>query len=513
MPIQDTVPETTLERWVSDDFNDAQALLNRQLAEIVRAMVRTLEVSNPYAPPAAAVRPHVASGLSIEQSGGSTIVVNPGVLMQQVSASPPDVPAPGTLDSSYRFGLLLAAEDVTDPWDGTSAWWTLGARVERETTLSEIRDIYNPTAVPPTFTPSAAAIDKRYESQPEFLWKKGTATAIPASLAAGYAPIGAVYRPVGGGNINDSNVIQLSMQLEDISHQTGSAGHPVRNDFRFRSEEGIGAVVSGFRFSLDAEIGGARCWAKTTAVMDLRDSTTMEAASAAALLVSNTWGYVYLAPVDGMMPSGVHPGMQHKGAVIVSRTPPDDFGRNTATLTAPDPINRTVVAGDAVCIAILRSQGASWQFCDIGSDGEGRVEIREFNNDAFPMNSGNAYGNTGSPWALSTIGPGGTEDVPYGVHLKCFVDPTAIDVTATALALETTFSLAPDSASATRYPRHLLSTRTGRTLRFELYPRDGALTPANMALTVTYAPRDAAMASAGTPGTNAYRAGLWGIRF
>jgi hypothetical protein len=513
--IQDGVPITTLERAVSTDIVNAQELGMRMSMELQRAAARHYETVAGGAP-AAPVRTHLASGLNIQQSGGTTITMNAGMLAQQISPSPPDVPAPEALDSSYRVGLQLQAADVTDPWDGTGSYWLLEARVERETTLSEVRDIYNPGTS--TFSPSAAAIDKRYEAQIETQWIKDPvsfATQLPVGTA-GWAPIGGCWRPAVFAAITDADVFNLSVQLEDLAGHTTDDGRAVRTDLRMYTNLGIDASSPNVIHCLAGVAQGLGLFAQTedAQVSDFRDATIMEAASAAALQTGGVWGYVYLAPLSNRMPSGLHPNIHHRGALIVSRTAPDYYGRNSAPITAPAPLVENVPTGGAVHVGCIQSDGvANWRYVDCSSVGEARCEKRAFENGAFPLNLGNLFVGPGGPTHdLRVNGTGGTEDVPYGVAHRCYLDLEKLDTTAVAVGIEIVFGYPGDGALATAMPRMIMATQATTGYVFELHPRSS-----NLTLTVTAYARSATLASiaidlANTQ-TNEYRAGIYGFRF
>lgn len=519
--IQDGIPEWTLERWVSEDFNDAQELGMRMTMELARANARHYQTTAGGSPPTAPLRSHLASGLNIEQTGGATITVNAGILAQQITSSPPLVPAPDTFDSSYRVGLNLSPLTAADPWDGTGSWWLLEAQVQRVTTLSEKRDIYNPAAVPPVFAPSAANLDKRYEAQVVTQWTKDPinfATLLPPNTA-GWAPLGAVWRPAVFAAITDADVSNLSVQLEDISRHTTDEGRAVRHNFRCYGDQGIGGAATGFTHCFEAEAGGVHLFAQSEDGLftTFRDANIEEVASAAALATAFVWGYIYLAPLQDRMPSGMYSGVHHRGAMIISRTPPDNYGRNSGAITAPAPFAENIGVGGAVHVGILRSNGAvTWHPEDVSSSGDARGQKREFLAGTFPLDqpAPNGYaGPGGGPHNLSVAGPGGTEDVPIGVHLKCYIESVVLDDPgALAEAIECVFSMPGDSLVAADYPRMLMSCHSLSAKVFELYPRTAALT-----LTVTPFGRDTLMAAialnAANCGANAYAAGLWGWRF
>jgi hypothetical protein len=522
MPIQDSVPVETLERTVETDFENFQDMANRSVAELAASLVRTLEIPTGGTAPTTTVRTHVASGLQID-AAGAAINVRPGFLIQNVAAAPPDVPTPGAFDSSYRFGLHLASAVQADPWDASTAFWLLQARVVRTTTLSEVRDIFD--AILQVFNPSAAPLNKRYESQVEFAWKKGTATNIPTP-DAGYAPIGWVYRPAGFAAITEANCGSLSIQLEDLAPRSFDESGVNRASFRYNSTNGIGRSSTTAYCDLAADVYGLKCRFKASAAVPYEplNSAYVPTADAAALAFAGTIGYVYIAPLPDAMPSKVHGapvGAKVRGMIVTSRTAPDSLGRNSGNITPPAPFsNYSIGAGTAAHVGIVRVDSApnSIEFVATSRTGHGRMEAREFNNNNFPLTQANGYtGPAGPGYNLAVLGPGGTEDVPYGVQLECFLEHTDLDVAAVAKAIETTFGMGAGGAAdliatPTLWPRMMLDTDTLQSKEFALYPQDSDLT-----MTVAFVPRTVTLAvspgGAADGGNTDERAGWHGFQF
>jgi len=517
--IHDGIPITTLERTVSTDVVNAQELAARTAAEMLSALrARSARGSVPASTPTVGLRTSIASGLMARVSGVD-LVVSVGLLAQLVPASPPDVPAPGALDSDYRVGLQMVEETLADPWDGTNRWWLLEARVVRETTLEENRDIYNPATL--SYSLSGTTLPKRYESRIEYQWTAGTLAAVPAT-SANWAPIAALFRPAGGGPLSESYLFPLTLQLEDIVTPGTAAGRCRRSRYFMRPINGLGRDSSDFEIDLETEVAGVRCHARTLTGQTFQPrGLVVEAASIAALNVADTWGYVYLAPGPDMMPRKNHygeTGLEVQGFLVVSRTPPDEHGANSLAVTTPAPLQYVIGAGEAACVGLVRSAGGATacRFVACSSEGEGRITAREFVG-GFAMLAANTFGSAGSPHNLAVIGPGGTEDVPYGVILRCFVEHTTLDATAVAAALETTFGmgsalgLADDVATPGSWPRIMLSTNILQSKEFELHPNG------NLSLLVSYVPRTSAMANSGggaaDGGTTVLRAGMHGFRF
>lgn len=510
MALNDCVPWNLLERLISNDLNTNSDLIQRMLSEVTRSFSRTISVDDHSTEPTVLVRTHVASGLTVGPNGAFTsTIVHPGILIQQVPSNPPDVPVPGLFDSTFRVGLLLADEDVGDPWDGVAGFWLLQARVVRTTTLTEVRDIFNPATQ--TFAPGAP-IPKRYESQIEFDWKKGNATDLPLP-DAGWAPIASINSTAAG--ITNPQIINLAVQLEELSPMSADTGRAVRHRFEFRSRNGFGQVgIAGgdCYFDLEAEVAGAKCSARTVAGTQvvIADANYVEAASAAALAVQDTWGYIYLAPLPDAMPKeapGTFGAPRVHGVLVISRTPPDEHGQNTVAITPPAPFTNYVVPiGGAAHVGLLRVGAGGFPRIApiaVSASGRGRIDFRQFNNSNFQMTQANGFdGPAGPAYALAGLGPGGTEDVPFGVAIEGCLQHQAVPAVApVAAALEVTFGMGTGAtadavASPQFWERCILPTMTLSTRRFWLYPHNSADDP-NLTMTLAFIPRTIAMANSG----------------
>lgn len=508
MSLQDSIPITTLERVVSDDFNDESDLNNRTIAEFEKCFCR-LEAMGGI--PSHLTRGHVASGLFLQLSLGAP-VLSTGVLFQDsVAAVPPLVPAPDTFDSpTFRSGLNLTTMALADPWAGVDMWYLLQARVEHVVALLEARDIYDPTTQ--TFAPGAP-IDKRYESRVVTAWKAGGAALIPAP-DAGYAPIAALYRPAGGGAIANADVVQLAIQLDDLVPLLSDQYANHRTCKRFRSDSGAPTLAT---FSLSAEIDGLRLYAHSESGAAIRTAPFIDSAFAASMAVDGLWWYVYLSHGTNIVPSNVYGvTVDHRGLLIASRIPPTDLGRNSAALNAPAPISQVVAAGTAALVGIFRSSGVGSDIhpISIAENGDGFVDKQQFSFAApgdklFPMTQANTFQNGAHD--LQTTGPGGNEDVPLGVQLKCYFEMTRLDVTALGLAANMLLSL---PSAATR--RVVLGFRDFHSpVEFELHPVNGS-TVGQSTVTFTVTCLDttggAIAWNAANVQNNEFVAGIYGVR-
>lgn len=474
MAIQDSIQITTLERAVSTDFTVNRDLVNRSLVELAAALSRRKIQGGLVTQ---SLR-DVASGLFLTHVLGAPWLTTG--FLGQASAVPgvppaPFVPPADTFDHpDFRFGAVLVPTALTDPHDGEDRWHLLQARVVRATTLSEIRDIYDPlTGV---FAPSAGAIDKRYESQVETDWKAGTATTIPAA-DAGYVPLAALYRPAGGGAITAADIVQLSLQLDDLVPVDSDQKVAQRGDRRFYVDGGLGNPDDEARFSLSGIVGGVRLYAKCQGGIQLRTAVFVDPSDAGIIGVTGYWWYLYLCAPGGVVPSNLYGvAVDHRGVLVASRVPPSDFGVNSALIDIPLPIGGTVAAGDAVHVGFFRARGVlqDMDYIDISSNGDGPMEPIGLlgAGAASALNQVNSYGSLGSPYNLGTTGAGGTESVPYGCHLRGIIIPHAFDA-AEVTAYSVLFYLASTTDAAGI--KLFLSLRSHDRMTFELAPRAGNL--------------------------------------
>lgn len=501
MAIQDSIPITTLERAVSTDIVNAEALINRSLVETLRVLTNTAEVGSD----SAWTRDHVQSGLRISITGGA-VYLEPGLLAQDVASNPPDVPAPDTFDSAYRFGVKLTQEALTDPWDASDKWWLLQARVVRVTTLSEKRDIYNPTLG--TFALSGTDLDKRYESRIEWAWKAGTSTVIP-DPDAGYARIGAVYRPSGGGAIGSSSVVQLGVQFDDLqTNHHSDLGAVKRTCMRLRAADGYGDESADCRFNFAAEVRGQKLFARASSAITLRDAAFIDSNDIASIGVDGLWWYIYLCAPTDMIPDNLYGNdVEHKGCIILSRTPPNDYGANSGALGAPNPINKTIPGSAAAFVGVLRAAGAGtfFEYIDIANNGRARVQGIGL---LSTMNVANSF--QAGVHNFAVLGASGTELIPFGCHAEIHIKTNDLDTgPSTAVSVRSQWELPNDTG--TPDPDILLSCRNHMFRKFWIHPRDGAMT-----VTITSTALAANMVASGggisDAGNNEYDPSLIGVR-
>ena len=425
MSILDNNLQNTFERVASVDMNERQTLRNRLLAECMR----TLTLKKPMGgTPTPANRAHVASGLFVT-TDGSQLTVGTGVLFQEVTAALFDVPTPEALDSSYRIGLNLSAINIADPATANDRYWLIEARVVRNTTLTQNRDIYNTT----TEVFQSQSVDKRQESQIETQVVEGTSTAMPTQTV-GWASLALVFRPAGGGTITADQITQMSTQINDLTNVDSDDDVNNRTSMRFKTNGDIAGSTAntGASFNLAAEIDGQKLFAKTDQDINLRDVEYVDQFDSAVRTAGGYWWYIYLCTTSGnITPSNLYGSdVEHRGRLIVSRTPPDLYGKNSAALSGPLPIAGSVAIGQAAFVGVFRASGTSnYEFIDTTKSGRAVIDTILIMSAQGTPNYGN-----GLALNLNTAGSGGTELVPSGCHLIVQAESSAIDTTPSANA-------------------------------------------------------------------------------
>jgi hypothetical protein len=513
MGLNDNTKINLLERVTSSDLNEMQSLSGRLMSEAIRGLGRKFIAGGI---PSELSTFGVASGLKISTSGVN-VVVGTGVLVQSgMPNDPPDVPIPETFDSlTARYGLHLASTSLPVPARGVDTYWLVQGRVERDDTLTATRDIWDPGTL--TFVPTAGQL-KRQESKVVVELKEGTTTTIPAP-DTGYSRIGAVLLLTGAGSILTNNTFQLVAQFNELSSEASDDGACNRTSFRHRSNFQINEISTGSEFNFAAEVNGFKLWAKTnntTNDTSLRSTPFIDTNHTAQLATTDLWWYIYLAAPDDYIPENLYTDgstmdVEHRGLIICSRTRPDINGCNSASLGVPLPLGGTIAAGKAAFVGVFKSNGAGTtgiDFIDVSAGGRGRVEKQQFRSaTGFVMNDGNSF--LAGTYNLAVLGAGGTEDVPYGVQLSCWISTvvaSGIDITPPPYALMCEFGMTNDAG--TNLERVLLPLDEFANARFDLWPEEDSL---SMDLVATKIDQTGTPDATAT--TTTFWAGLLGISF
>lgn len=508
MALTDNVVWNDFEQVTSDDLNDLQSLSGRLISETVRAMARQWsEEGNPTERTSFGI----ASGLKIASGGTSIISVGTGLLAQQgVTPSPPDVPTPEALDSSVRVGLLLSSEALTVPSRGVDTYWLVQGRVERAVTLSESREIFNPS----TGLPSPQTVDKRQESQVVVELKEGTTTTIPAP-DTGWVRVGAALVTVAGSIVTGATH-QLATQFSDLAPHIMDTGVTNRTSFVHRSTNEVGEVSIGSQISFSAELNGRKAWIQNNGFKSLRDALFIDTNDTGSTSTDGLWWYLYLcAPTDympsNMYSSGSGTAFDHRGLLIASRTRPTKGGLASADLGIPLPIGGTLPKEQAAFMGVFKANGtgANTDFIDVTAGGFGRVAKAAFRNGSFTMNDGNSF--LAGAYDLAILGASSQEDVPYGVQLDCYCetpDSAGIDASPPPYGVKCTFRMTNDSSTVSDHPIVYMQTDGFDHKRFLLSPEEDSLS-----ITLAADKLDAAGATDATSTTASFEAGILGIRF
>lgn len=362
----DSVIFNTRERAVSSDWNDAQALQTRELADAVR-WLQQLSWQQPTGSANLAIDRQAVLGGLIPSASGSDVVISPGALAQFSSSI---VPVPGALDSGERVAYARAAEAVAAPAPGSDTVYLLEAQMVDVVTLTTTRDILDTAAIPPVFVPTL--VNKRTERRITYRFRAGTATAAPAADSA-WVPIAVVWRLAGGGAVAAADVWDCRplagardgfAVLGSIPTERGG-GRVTR-----RRLETVGTIASSsarLRFDFAAiDNEGERLFARVTdptgvSIADLPQST----------LASGSIAYFYLATDNtGRAISNRIAGVAHRGMLLVSNVAPTKQGLNDATITlvhgaTPWGLD-SVAPGHAICVGAVRFVAGVVNPCTIG---------------------------------------------------------------------------------------------------------------------------------------------------
>lgn len=355
MPSNDSEVFNNLERALSGDLDDAQSLAARVLANLCGfygQSGRVLGVASDV------VRNVVVGGLTVSPSGVN-VQVAPGVLGQNSAIL---APAPGPLDSTYRFARNDVGTVVNMPALGVLTYYLLEAQMVEQITVSTPRDIYNP--VTQTFTP--AVVTKQVAHRIQFQLTPGAGTNAPAPTGGDWVPIAIIRRPAGGPAVLATDIIDV---------------RPVAEWGRERPLQP--QVVAG---SLSVPAGAATNNAMIQAAMDgpngrmvinapvaAFDLTSAIVQSPTTVYVANTWYFVYLcawsvAKLRPVLSGGA--AFSTQGVFVVSAVPPSatPIRVASANVDLPPPFGVTQCQGqDAYLVGAVRRNAANTGFAAIES--------------------------------------------------------------------------------------------------------------------------------------------------
>ncbi len=247
--MSDAVVINPLERALSEDINNLQAMGTRQLADFQLTALGRRLVSQTGAGVDFISRSGT-NGLTIRATGGGTTVeVSTGIL-SQFSVTWPAAPAP--LESAMRLGYQRAAVTVPVP-NTPSVFQILETRVVDVVTVNAVVDVFDvPTQ---TFIPTAQ--DKRIERQLEYQVIDGTGTAFPAFTGDPWVPIWG-WSTTAGGLLVLPSVVDLDLR-PDMQDILGNADQ-IRGVLNLDAPEGVieSYAMSTARPAADGDAGIGR---------------------------------------------------------------------------------------------------------------------------------------------------------------------------------------------------------------------------------------------------------------
>lgn len=175
----DRVVINSLERAVSNDINDLQAMAARRFADLVSQLCASRAIVASGGPVDTYVQ-SCTSGLEA-RAVGAFIEILPGILMQSSLTWPA---APGALESIMRIGMQRSTAVIPIP-AVASTFMILEARVVDVTTVTATRDVFDvPTQ---TFIPTL--LNKQIERQIEYQIVQGSTTQLPGFSGDPWVPL------------------------------------------------------------------------------------------------------------------------------------------------------------------------------------------------------------------------------------------------------------------------------------------------------------------------------------
>lgn len=363
----DHVLFNNLEQALSTDFNKVQDMAARNVADLLRFMLhhRAAPVG-PTNVPVSTERDVVLGGLVVTPDGGAGVNVAAGALLQY---SPTALPVPDTLDSQYRIGINRAIENVAAPSPGGDTYYLLEAQMEEVVTVNEVRNIFTPPSGPFVPTP----VDKQVERQIAFQFTAGTATQAPAA-STDWVPIAVVFRPGGGGDVAQEDIIDVRPQWQrrmietPVETQMPAA---IVTSWASKATSVPGTYTTEAKLDVEAYLNGEHLFFRTftTAAVDLASAAYIEPGISSPFPGTAAIFYLYLCPPRaGMVPSGQYAdSVAHRGVLVLSRGVPSTQHINLAGIALPAPwAGITIPAGQAVCVGAFAARVAGFeaQWCD-----------------------------------------------------------------------------------------------------------------------------------------------------
>lgn len=337
----DIIQQNTRERITSDDINDRQDIVSRQLAEYLRNACGfrigfsglTIESD----------RNVVFGGYDMTQSG-TDLVFSAGAI-GVLNATLPAVPR--TYESDYRY--LLNTDPTTLSIVGVPDGWALVlVTPEQADTLVASRDIWDPGAG--AFVSTPGQVKTRVQRAAFSLISTGTATNIPTWLSTQNVIWAGLF---SGGNLVAKVDYRNLMDTLASADDCGEVGRVERRGLRMKSRTAV-------RFDLAANLFGVR-----VSNVSLADTTLQAYAENGLTIGNSTTYYLYLGlhqagGLRAVAPRGAYTDTVGRGYMVVSTTAPDpDTLLNPSDITPQAPFATHVIPdGYAICVGAVRT-GAS----------------------------------------------------------------------------------------------------------------------------------------------------------
>lgn len=326
----------TLERAISGDINDLQALATRQMADQLQFLLATRLQSQTGG--ADDTLPQSATGgLAIRPAGGGTQVQLLTGFLAQFSNTWPAVP--GALESAMRLGYNRSPLTITLSATPLQAV-LLEARVVDVVTLNTVRDVFDiPTQ---TFIPTA--IDKRIERQIETLLTEAATPLIPGYSGDPWVPLYAFLTDAGGlADLTSTLLHDFRPDMQDILQGSDQT----RGIYSNSTPEGVveQAALQTARPGVNgdtafASIGGDFAGRIGDISYRFRNAASglLPISAAGFVLANDTIAHVYLLPLAkgalGIAPWNGGASSTIKGALHLSDVQPANGGRvNSAPIT------------------------------------------------------------------------------------------------------------------------------------------------------------------------------------
>lgn len=357
----DNIVINVRERPLSTDINDLQALAARTQMDAA-AWLHSLRLYTAGSSPTSFIR-KIVGGLD-PVAGVSTANVNiqPGALLQDsVSLAP----TPGSLDSSYRIGILRTQQAIAMASPGSDTWYVIEAQMVESTTSTQLRDILN--IVTGVFTPTS--VPKRRERSIQFQTLAGSAGQAPAISGGDWVPICVVRRPSGGGNVANTDVYDVRQFLYDPITGDNATGKGDGSflDVTLRTDSNYNGHSNPIMLRAQASLPGmgVPSYFFSNTQIDPTAATYVEPGTS---ITANTWYHLYLCPWGSLANNLILPynaygsSVQSRGLLVLSSKVPATLPTlasvirtASADITPPAPWGVAAIpAAACICVGALR---------------------------------------------------------------------------------------------------------------------------------------------------------------